>query len=1208
MERKISSIIALAIMFLVAIPVHSAFISTGIGNVVTTPQPGKYYFIQGNAQHDDIITWLYDSSDGLTAGVGDEPSFGENYVEFVWTFEVTDEGYAAKNNMTGRYICIEGTSNGGKVTMQDTPSYFSIEVKGEEVAFKNASGQYIDMAYDGISPVTWSGGVSGSRRLTIYEAIGEAEPDLQDALRRLTYCFENYEDYYYNWDDLIERGTEVGQYNYSDKDYQDFFNSMLIADAWVCMTPDEIAERSDDITVESINELINDIDAAFARIMASLVTLTIADGNYRIVSALEWTNTIQINTGEVDENGNPLTETVTIHPTKAMYATLDGKAMWADIDSTDCRYLWKITNNAETGLIQMMNIATDGILNDCSKSSPATLTADSKTEMKFEFIERRDGKTIVAMKPSTRGDYGFLHCNGHGGGSGTASNIVGWEASAGASQWILELVTDEEVEELVDAYAPIKDHEILVARFKEAIAEAEALVAQAKDDQYITEREALITSTSQFSSPFTDPQEGSFENVLNDDANSFWHSDWHNGEPPMHTHYFQVSFEEPIEGNIQCFMRRRNALNDHITLLSVYATNDVNLLDSEEEEDWDYIELYDLSKPVGAGTTVYSNPLEISPGYRYFRFYIDETTNNRGYGHFATFQLYRVSIDGNTQWSQMGEDAIAIETALAAAKAINMDEVEMSDYNALKAAIEAFKAVLADPSALAATLAANKDFANLIAIGDAPGFWKAISGDVASPAFTIKAATEYLKSGAYTQEKLDAYTEAVKKVVSDIMAMANPVEPGKWYALKFDSEENYDTRNWSKDPAVNTTLGDLFNNYVAPANIKEDVLVGFENLEDIAVGQALHFIDDETIQAMDQVAFRFVAQGDSAFVIQHKSGLYLNGNRRSTNLTLGLTPALFTVRAVGYGKVIIEARDLKGQGYYDNPVYLHAQNDGHSLVTWDNDIVSSNSALYIEPIDEDDFYEGNDVQESALMRVQPNNMTFMCYPTAFSVEGAEIYAYQGAFPDDTTEGDLLAYYAFNKVEQAEAGQPVLLVVGDPSTPKLPVIEVYGSNRLELLEEIHITPLGTSFATDPLTSGGVHGTYTYEWVDEGTVVVGDSKLGQTIFTIVTLVLAEGAEGTNCTRDISANTGYIVYGENILKNASVDDFDYVITASRPNVTYLRGDVNLDGRVDIADAVTVLNVMAGQEVLGNADVNEDNYVDIADFVTVLNIMAGR
>ena len=65
------------------------------------------------------------------------------------------------------------------------------------------------------------------------------------------------------------------------------------------------------------------------------------------------------------------------------------------------------------------------------------------------------------------------------------------------------------------------------------------------------------------------------------------------------------------------------------------------------------------------------------------------------------------------------------------------------------------------------------------------------------------------------------------------------------------------------------------------------------------------------------------------------------------------------------------------------------------------------------------------------------------------------------------------------------------------------------------------------------------------------------------------------------------------------------------AKPNI---RGDVNLDGAVDIADAVCVLNAMAGQQVAGDANVNgdyDDNgnpVIDIADLVTVLNIMAGQ
>ena len=55
-------------------------------------------------------------------------------------------------------------------------------------------------------------------------------------------------------------------------------------------------------------------------------------------------------------------------------------------------------------------------------------------------------------------------------------------------------------------------------------------------------------------------------------------------------------------------------------------------------------------------------------------------------------------------------------------------------------------------------------------------------------------------------------------------------------------------------------------------------------------------------------------------------------------------------------------------------------------------------------------------------------------------------------------------------------------------------------------------------------------------------------------------------------------------------------------------IKGDLNDDSKVDIADAVTVLNIMASGEYEKAADINGDNKIDIADFVTILNIMAGQ
>ena len=1195
MKRKLTTFAVSVLSLLMAVPMLADQQSlSGVGSTVTAPEAGKYYVIQGNGQAGQI-SWLYDNNtEKLAATAAAEVPTGPEGMAYVWTFEVTDEGYAAKNFTTGRYIFIAGTSSGGAVKMQDSPAYFSIEADGDNVAFKNGSGQYIDMSWSGVESSTWSGGVMGSRILNIYEAIIETVDDLTVALGRLNTCFGIYGDYLPNYgSETFDRGTEIGQYNCSDDVFNAFVKNLQLA-------LDILNEDVERPSIDEIYALIKNIEDGYNAIIESLVKLTIADGNYRIISALTWTNTERIGTGEYDENEQEIFNEIVTNPTKAMYATLEGKAMWANIDSTDCRYLWKMTNNPETSLIKMMNIATDGILATCTQSTQATLTADSQTEMLFQFIRRtEEGKIVVNMKPSTGGNYAFLHCNGHGGGTGKANNIVGWTADAEASQWILEPVSDQEVQELVDAYAPIKNHELLVSMFQDLIAETEDAIAQAQDDQYISERSnGLITSTDQFSSPFTDPTEGSFANVLKEEPSTYWHSTWQEGDKQNHDHYFQIAFaEQPVGGTIQCRMVRRNVANDHITALGVFGTNNVDAVSSETEDGWTNLGSFDLSANASSGKEVTSNKLTLDNTYKYFRFYIDGTTTNRGYAHFAFFQLYNLTIDGNTQWSQMGQAATDITAALDKAKAVDQDELTIDDYNTLKAAFDAFKSKLVDLSALAAAINANKDLSAMVVTGDNPGFWSEDSS-VSSFAQLMRDASACIKSGVYTQEEVDKYTESITNGATDIFAAANPVEEGKWYAIKFDTEANYDAHGWGKDGAVNTTLGDLFENYAAPANVvtdgEESYLEGFSSLEEVTVGQTVRFINEDIISEMDQIAFRFIAQGDSAYVIQHKSGLYLNGAGRSINLTLGLTPAIFNVKAVGYGKVVIEARDLKGQGFYaEAPVYLHAANSGHSLVTWNNDNVGSSSALYIEPVE--GFDEGDEAAECALMNVKPNSIIFMCYPTAFTVEDAEIYAYQGAIPVEGGPALNQAHYAFNKIEKAEAGQPVLLVVGDREY-------FVADDPEEEPEQILITPVGSTFAPEPLTTGGVHGTYTYQWVDEGTVVVGGGKFGQAGNT---LVLAEGKENTDCTRDISGNTGYIVYRENVIKNADPNNFDLIITAEAPDIP---GDANRDAKVDAADYQFILNLIGNDSYDKNADVNHDTKVNAADYQFILNIIAAQ
>ena len=102
-----------------------------------------------------------------------------------------------------------------------------------------------------------------------------------------------------------------------------------------------------------------------------------------------------------------------------------------------------------------------------------------------------------------------------------------------------------------------------------------------------------------------------------------------------------------------------------------------------------------------------------------------------------------------------------------------------------------------------------------------------------------------------------------------------------------------------------------------------------------------------------------------------------------------------------------------------------------------------------------------------------------------------------------------------------------------------------------------------------------------------------------------VLASGNVMTATLENLEYNTQYccvafVTTEENETFYGEVQTFT---TDVAPNVI---GDLNKDGKTDIADAVTVLNIMAESNYSEAADINGDNKVDIADFVTILNIMA--
>lgn len=238
------------------------------------------------------------------------------------------------------------------------------------------------------------------------------------------------------------------------------------------------------------------------------------------------------------------------------------------------------------------------------------------------------------------------------------------------------------------------------ADLKELIKEVEAAYAL---NNVAELSENLITETSQFSSPYTEPSEGDINALIDGDCSTFWHSAWSQGNAEMHVHYLQVDLPEAVTGDLQVTLGRRKnqgsfCANDNVVLLGVEASADGE----------NFVNVGQLPMPLVSGEWYESGVVAVE-GAKVFRFFNDESngTNQRGYWHAGEFQLNLVTTPAlNVTFA---EAAAALQEALVAAKEVGANATD-ADVAALQAAYDAYVAALTDtpvePSACVATITA----------------------------------------------------------------------------------------------------------------------------------------------------------------------------------------------------------------------------------------------------------------------------------------------------------------------------------------------------------------------------------------------------------------------------------------------------------------------------------------------------------------------
>ena len=133
-------------------------------------------------------------------------------------------------------------------------------------------------------------------------------------------------------------------------------------------------------------------------------------------------------------------------------------------------------------------------------------------------------------------------------------------------------------------------------------------------------------------------------------------------------------------------------------------------------------------------------------------------------------------------------------------------------------------------------------------------------------------------------------------------------------------------------------------------------------------------------------------------------------------------------------------------------------------------------------------------------------------------------------------------------------------------------------------------------------------------DEHSVTVLVSETGNTSTADFQVVMAETQmpylgenEWNHFDVDLAAYAGKEVYvavrHTTVSANwlAFFDDFTFTGLSLA-----MKGDVNRDGKVDVADIACIIDTMAGSTIFDDADVNGDGNVDVADIGSVITIMA--
>ena len=769
-----------------------------------------------------------------------------------------------------------------------------------------------------------------------------------------------------------------------------------------------------------------------------------------------------------------------------------GKEVWWNtINKDKAEYIWKIAQ-LPGGKYAMQNLGTQQFVDYGSGNTGVYTSADSsKNNVEFIALATAGSWGVKAYNPTPDGDDSYIHCRNHSLDPATGASACLWlPRPQEFSGWYLLSVPQDIVEKLTPKDDEVEKQKLaraLVDSLNNLISDVKAMITPSLEYDKTNATSVIPTLEAAQANNFADffsnagmsvehgysygNDGGGFTALIDNDPATHFHTTY--GTQPAWSDYTDTGtgYGYPTtKHNLGCKLTQavNNVFFVWTERTGTYHDTPVkiDLEVSNDGENWTNVSYgYNLYTLAGSGGEVSVGPFEFNDNYQYVRFATDGSARGKFFNLAGMDILTGVTYAKSCQLSAV-EPATRIALFGALSNGNKQAENDsISNIENLKAAIaqltdayNAFVSTFVDVKDLKTAITRAKNALN--------GYVKSENTvgtyDTASDPDAVKSAMTEAESlianVGYTQEEVDNAAKKIDEALAELYTHIIAPDPTKWYQIQFASEDEYTEFKFDADAEA------LIDRVVCVTQGQDETTKApkpYDSAEDVIYGSAwLQSVPAENAWDVPELTyFRFIAVGDSGYVIQNKAtGLFVPNLGTSVKTNLSTVPGVFTVEWFGNGFVTLNTHSLFDGTTNNNNFHFGNSSDysQYYIVGW-NSGMSTKSAFHLVTIEE----------EESVGSVNMTGTRALTIPESLKLEGgANAYTAKGK----VVEEDGTTYIAMERVEgEVPAGMPAVIIPEDP-------------------EAAYTVRLGTDFVSTEASTVGVQGTFVSRTMPDGSALL------------------------------------------------------------------------------------------------------------------------